>query len=62
MKAQAVVDVLKYPPLGGGMGLFAVRVWMSDGSKVSIYTITSESDNLAAQEGLRRFVEEAAQT
>jgi hypothetical protein len=61
MNAQAIVNVLKFPPLGGGEGLFAVRVWLDDGSLVRIYTVTAESDNLAAQEGLRRFVEEAAQ-
>ncbi|CAB5219882.1 hypothetical protein UFOVP231_6 [uncultured Caudovirales phage] len=56
--ANAVVDVLK-PSTPVRLGHFRVEVW---GQKpydyVRTYEIMSKSDTVAAQEGIRRFVEE----
>lgn len=56
--ANAIVDVLRSPsPVG--LGSFRVEVWgKSPHDYVRVYTIDAASDNMAAQEGLRRFVEE----
>jgi len=56
--ANAVVDIVK-PSTPKGLGLFRVEVW---GKPPYDYTRTYErqakSDTLAAQEGIRRFVDE----
>jgi hypothetical protein len=56
--ARATVDVLRNPsPIG--MGSFRVEVWGDEPHDyVRVYTIDATSDTLAAQEGLRRFVDE----
>ena len=56
--ARAIVDVLREPsPIG--MGSFRVEVWGDEPHDyVRVYTINAASDTLAAQEGLRRFVDE----
>lgn len=58
--ANAVVDVIDAPPPHGhGLGKFRVEVW---GKKphdyVRVYEISTKDDNMAAREGLERFVEE----
>lgn len=56
--ANAVVDVEMEPP-PGRLGRFRVEVWGRDPHDYCRnYTIQAASDTLAAQEGLRRFVEE----
>lgn len=56
--ANAVVDVeLSATPTR--LGRFRVEVWGRDPHDyVRVYTIQAKSDTMAAQEGLRRFVEE----
>jgi len=56
--ARAIVDALRDPsPIG--MGSFRVEVWGDEPHDyVRVYTINAASDTLAAQEGLRRFVDE----
>ena len=58
--ANAVVDVIDAPPAHGqGLGLFKVEVWgRHPHDYVRIYEIRAKDDNLAAREGLDRFVEE----
>lgn len=58
--ANAVVDVLEEPPPHGrGLGRFRVEVWgRSPHDYVRVYEIAAKSDNIAAREGLDRFVEE----
>lgn len=58
--ANAIVDVVDAPPAHGyGLGKFRVEVW---GKKphdyVRIYEIPAKDDNMAAREGLDRFVDE----
>lgn len=56
--ANAIVDVIDEPTVVG-LGKFRVEVWgRQPHDYVRIYTIQAKSDNLAAQEGLRRFVDE----
>lgn len=56
--ANAIVDVEK-EPTERGLGQFRVEVWGREPHDYTrAYTIQAKSDNLAAQEGLRRFVEE----
>jgi len=56
--AKAVVDVLR-APTPKGLGQYRVEVWGKDPHDYArVYTIDEKSDTLAAQEGLRRFVEE----
>ena len=58
IKARAVVDIEKHPE-GGRLGTFRVECWGDEPHDyVRIYTISASSDTMAAQEGLRRFVEE----
>jgi len=56
--ANATVDVeLAATPVR--LGRFRVEVWGKEPHDfVRIYTIQAASDTMAAQEGLRRFVEE----
>lgn len=57
--ANAIVDVLKEAVVNGGLTTFRVEVWGKPPYDfVKTYTIQEKSDNLAAQEGLRRFVSE----
>jgi hypothetical protein len=58
--ANAVVDVIDAPPAHGkGLGLFKVTVWGKEPNDyVRTYEIRSKDDNMAAREGLDRFVEE----
>ena len=57
--ANAVVDVLDPPPVPGGLGRYRVEVWGKEPHDfVRVYTIQAASDTMAAQEGLRRFVED----
>jgi hypothetical protein len=57
---NAIVDVEQPPAKDGkGLGRFRVEVWGKEPyDYVRIYQIQAASDNVAAQEGLRRFVEE----
>lgn len=57
---NAIVDVEQPPSKDGkGLGRFRVEVWGRDPHDyVRIYQIQAASDTLAAQEGLRRFVDE----
>jgi len=55
-----VVDVIDAPPAHGqGLGKFRVEVWgRQPHDYVRIYEISAKDDNLAAREGLDRFVDE----
>ena len=56
--ANAVVDVIK-PSSPTSIGNFKVEVWgMPPYDYVRTYEIMAKSDTIAAQEGIRRFVEE----
>lgn len=59
--ANAVVDVITQPS-PHEEGLFKVNVWgIEPHDYVRHYDIAAKSDTIAAQEGLRRFVEEIEQ-
>ena len=56
--ASAVVDVLK-PASPVSLGNFRVEVWgQPPYDFVRTYEIMAKSDNVEAQEGIRRFVKE----
>jgi hypothetical protein len=57
---NATVDIIDAPPAHGkGLGKFKVEVWGKEPHDyVRIYEITARDDNMAAREGLDRFVEE----
>lgn len=56
--ANAVVDVIR-PANPVGLGQFRVEVWGKPPHDYArVYTIDGKSDTMAAQEGLRRFVDE----
>lgn len=56
--ASAVVDVLK-PSTPTTIGNFRVEVWgQPPFDYVRTYEIMAKSDNIAAQEGIQRFVNE----
>lgn len=56
--ANAVVDVVK-PASPVGLGLFHVEVWGKPPYDYTrTYEIQAKNDTLAAQEGIRRFVDE----
>ena len=56
--ANAVVDVIR-PSTPKGLGLFRVEVWGKPPYDYTrTYEIQAKSDTLAAQEGIRRFVDE----
>jgi hypothetical protein len=59
--ARAIVDVVREPgPVG--MGMFRVEVWGEEPHDyVRHYDIAAKSDTMAAQEGLKRFVEDIEQ-
>jgi hypothetical protein len=58
--ANAVVDVIDQPPAHGhGLGKFSVTVWGKEPHDwVRTYQLQAKDDNMAAREGLDRFVEE----
>jgi len=58
--ASAVVDIIERPPAHGqGLGKFKVTVWGKEPNDyVRTYHIQAKDDNMAAREGLDRFVEE----
>lgn len=59
--ANAVVDVI-IQPSPKEAGLFKVNVWgIEPHDYVRHYDIAAKSDTIAAQEGLKRFVEEIEQ-
>ena len=59
--AQAVLDVIR-APTPTTVGSFKVEVWgKPPHDYVRHYEIQAKSDTLAAQEGIRRFVEEMEQ-
>ena len=56
--ANAIVDIVK-PSTPKGLGLFRVEVWGKPPYDYTrTYEIQAKSDTLAAQEGIRRFVDE----
>ena len=56
--ASATVDVIK-PNTPKTIGHFRVEVWGQDPyDYVRHYEIMAQSDNMAAQQGIQRFVEE----
>lgn len=56
--ANAVVDVIR-PATPKGLGSFRVEVWGKEPHDyVREYTIMAKNDTNAAQEGIRRFVDE----
>jgi len=59
--AKAIVDVVREPgPVG--IGMFKVEVWgIEPHDYVRHYDIAAKSDTIAAQDGLKRFVEEIEQ-
>ena len=60
IQASAVVDVIDAPPAHGhGLGKFKVTVWGREPHDyVRVYEIQNKDDNMAAREGLDRFVED----
>lgn len=58
--ANATLDVIDEPPAHGhGLGKFRVTVYGKEPHDyVRIYEIQAKDDNMAAREGLDRFVEE----
>ncbi len=61
--ANAVVDIIDSPPAHGhGLGKFKVTVWGKEPHDfVRIYEIQAKEDNIAAREGIDRFVEDIGQ-
>ena len=56
--ANAIVDAEK-EPAPGRLGQYRVEVWGKDPHDyVRVYTLRARSDTMAAQEGLRLFVED----
>ena len=53
-------DVIDAPPAHGqGLGLFKVTVWGKEPNDyVRVYEIQGKDDNMAAREGIERFVNE----
>lgn len=59
VQARATVDVIKAPVIIGGFGIYNVEVWGNPPYDYTRrYEIHAKNDNLAAQEGLHRFVKE----
>ena len=58
--ANAVVDIIEDAPAHGkGLGKFKVTVWGQEPHDfVRVYEIQARDDNMAAREGLDRFVDE----
>ena len=58
IQASAVVDVIR-PNTAKTIGMFRVEVWgQSPYDFVRHYEIMAQSDTIAAQQGIARFVEE----
>ena len=58
VRARAIVDI-EHPASVFGLGRFRVEVWGDEPfDYVRVYTIQAKSDTIAAQEGLRRFVDD----
>lgn len=56
--ASAIVDVIR-PATPGAQGLFKVTVWgQAPYDQTRIYEIVANSDTVAAQQGIDRFVAE----
>jgi hypothetical protein len=56
--ANAIVDLVK-PSTPTRMGVFSVQVWGQDPYDFTrTYEIMAQSDNIAAQQGIQRFVNE----
>lgn len=56
--AQAVVDEIR-PPTKFGLGLFQVEVWgQPPHDYARIYQIQAKSEDVAARQGIDRFVDE----
>ena len=56
--ASATVDTIS-PSTPTSVGVFAVHVWgLPPYDQTRDYEISAKSDNIAAQEGIRRFVAE----
>lgn len=56
--ASAIVDTIK-PATPQSLGNFRVEVWGKEPyDYVRVYEIMAKNDTLAAQEGIRRFVDE----
>jgi len=60
IRASAIVDPIEAPPPHGkGLGRFRVEVWGKEPHDyVRVYEIAAKTDNMAAREGLDRFVRE----
>ena len=60
VNCQAIVDIIKEPKMGNkGLATYRVETWGKEPYDfVRIYEIAAKSDTLAAQEGIRRFVDE----
>lgn len=58
--ASAIVDEIDAPPAHGkGLGKFRVEVWGKEPHDyVRVYEIQARDDNMAARDGLDRFIEE----
>jgi hypothetical protein len=58
IQASAIVDVIR-PNTAKAMGMFRVEVWGQDPYDfVRHYEIMAQSDTIAAQQGIARFVAE----
>ena len=56
--ASAIVDIIR-PSTPTKLGLFSVNVWgQPPYDEKRVYEILAPNDTLAAQEGIRRFVDE----
>jgi len=56
---SAIVDEMNVTNIKNGLKQFMVEVWGEEPFDYRrLYTIDAKSDNNAAQEGIRRFVEE----
>ena len=56
--ANAIVDIIR-PASPVGLGIFGVEVWgKAPYDYTRRYEIQAKNDTLAAQEGIRRFVDE----
>jgi hypothetical protein len=57
INARAVADVIRKSDVG--LNLYRIEVWGEDPHDyIRVYEIAAKSDNVAAREGIDRFVEE----
>lgn len=63
IRANATVDVIRpASPTGDRLGRFRVEVWgIAPHDFVRVYEISAADDNIAAREGLDRFVAEISE-